>query len=372
MHLSRVILIASLWVASGARAQAGGFVPDFMVQIPKALTARPIVLEGKGTGVLHYRSFVVRLERDFNGDMIAVGGVEISAKGMGSFKRQERMQLRSGSEPTVFRIKIGAEVKDWRVALADRDFRPVLDDVYDHPGADAPFADRMLGAYSLINYNNTTSTLVHELFMKVDESFFVYPKDKLECADERRLLVNEPVIVQSANLTAALGYWVARANGDFLLCSPVARRGEDSAGPIESYFSLTKPAKVVMPPPARPVQVTGPDFDVNEEFLDQADDVPRIARYVQLKQKMQACSEAAWEALDPNKASGQVSIVEMDRRGEVVKSETIAAKIQRKVDARCNLPAMRREREAIRAELAKASSAESARQMALVQARFMR
>jgi len=155
---------------------------------------------------------------------------------------------------------------------------------------------------------------------------------------------------------------VLRANGQRASCKV-------EVSELDSAFTATRPAKVVLPPPVKPSVHEVAMLWNDEEFLPYAGANPRIAKYKQQKAKASACFDKAWDKLDPDGVASKYDVVSLEN-GHVKKVEGLADRLQRKVDAQCGLGKLMTERAAIRKALEKTAITEAAARLARVRDRF--
>ena len=267
----------------------------------------------------------------------------------------------------------------WQIEVSSRDDRGfelvVLDPdetpldhrlVFGHPPAGATVEQRTLTDYSLFNtvffIRATRDRLdpiafAHGLFTTIDERFFVYATRPQKCSGaEEPLIVGEPLVARYA----ASGLDLQRANGQYLRCNDNDRN---------PYLSIERPQQVNMPPAVKPQVQYVENLWKEEEFAGRASSNPRIAKYLEHKAKVEACFDREWDELDPDHKASRYDVVEVSG-GKVRRVEGLAEQINRKVDQRCGMSKLVRERTAIRQAIAKEDAKRVEKGLEEVAARF--
>lgn len=263
---------------------------------------------------------------------------------------------------------------DWKLAVVDVEKTRVgLEDIHGGPGPDAALVERRIHDYTFIKFYSAgtwrddadlkTRAFVSELFLKLDEHFFVYASKNLNCnlggvtapVAGEALLLEEPQA--GGNYPS---FRVRRATGDSFQCS----------GVFEDYLTTTRPERVVMPA-AAPYRVhETSNLWQDEEFYPLADRDPRIAKYIARKKAASECFDKAWGKLDPSGTANRYDLVSLDKQGRVKKVEDYGEKIQKKVDSQCKLDAVMKERSAIRASIKKRFVKDGEAELKAIAARF--
>lgn len=245
-------------------------------------------------------------------------------------------------QPQEFRVK-GQKPKWWVAIVDPEQTRVSVENVYGPPGPAASVSARVLDEYTFLpSFNGgrfhpdgglETRAFVAELFQKLDESFFVYATKDLDCAPK----AGEPLLLEESNARTRR-FKLRAANGDRHECF----------GPIAELLSTTRPSRVVMPEPA-PYRVhETSNLWQDEEFFSLADRNPRIAQYIGKKKAASQCFDETWNKLDPDGTANRYDLVSFDGSGNVKKVEGYADKLQRKVDSKCKLDKLMKERAEIR------------------------
>jgi len=190
--------------------------------------------------------------------------------------------------------------------------KPAVGDVFSLPKEGAKASERNLKNHSFFHQlewahqvrgvSHVSAQLAGELFTSIDRSFVLYATDPK--ASHCGLLMGEPVLL--------FDVLVLQPNGRFAECERN----------VDDFLSPTPPATLAMPAPEQPVLHTYNTWN-EEEFVGRAATDPRIAKYVAKKEIARQCDIKTWE------------------------------KLARQVAKQCQEDALFKERDAIRASLAK-------------------
>lgn len=264
---------------------------------------------------------------------------------------------------------------DWKLAVVDVEKTQVgLEDIHGGPGPDAGLAERRIHDYTFIKFYSAgswrddadlkTRAFVSELFLKLDERFFVYARKNLNCSLGGGVIApqaGEALLLEEPQAGGSYpSFKVRRASGDSFQCT----------GVFEDFLTTAKPERVVMPA-AAPYRVhETSNLWQDEEFYALADRDPRIAKYIARKKAASDCFDKAWGKLDPSGTANRYDLVSFDKQGRVKKVEDYGEKIQKKVDAQCKLDALMKERSAIRASIKQRFVKDGEAELKAIAARF--
>jgi hypothetical protein len=259
--------------------------------------------------------------------------------------------------PPASSINIVAKAKPgsqfWLVA-SDESTHLTEHDVFGVPTDAATVDERALSGYSPLRFDESLSEnqaiLTAALFRAVAPKFFLYGVENK--SKEAVLLAGEPVLLLShLPYGGSTQYKVLRANGDVATLTL-------GGGSIAEHVTTTAPSTRVMPPvhpihnPADTLGSSTNDW-VDEQFMDQAAQTPRIASYKKRKEAAQKCAQTTAEKLDPDGRAGSYDIVTRSASGGFA-VESYGARISRQVDATCQIDALWKERDAIGKEVSQA------------------
>ena len=288
----------------------------------------------------------------------------------GGSRRLEHKKI-TADEPFTFEVKSSGDWP-WHVVVVDdkQTMMSAETSVYGHPKDGAPIRERVLSDYSLFgtqmgrrlanDESQRSPTFAAELFAKLDERFFVFVKEERRCNDATGpLLVGEPLLLDFLGSGTAVDF--RRANGERARCY---------IDDLDIDLTTERPSEVVLPPAVPPKVRETQNLWRDEEFLSLAESNARIAAYVERKKKTEACFDREWDKHDPDGVASRYDYVKYDSRGRVKKVEGMADRIQRKVDKKCKIPALEKERAAIRDELRKQGEERSREALRKVAARF--
>jgi hypothetical protein len=351
-----------------ATEQGPAKLPGRDIKLAESL-AEPVVLEGKHTGEQMVPVKITsKTPRKIS--VIVLGGY--AYRGSSGSERLDNVKV-SPEEPLEFDVRSsqGEDKRPWHLVVKDDEQTTFTGKtvVHGNPRAGATLKERVLDDYSVLSagiriagdQSQSTPEFAAELFTTVDERFFVWVKKERPCHDATGPIApGEPLLLDflggnSVNLR--------RANGERAMCYI------DNAD-LDFELTTTRPAEITMPPAVPPkVSETGNIWS-EEEFLPQAESVPRIATYKERKAKVSACFDKEWSKHDPDGKAGDYDVVQYDSRGNVKKVESMSDRIFRKVDKVCKVTALETEREGIREQLRKDGEAASAKSIETVAARF--
>lgn len=305
--------------------------------------SRPAYLDGSGTRV------VVSLSSPVTRKIVVYGvGAHVDLQTPPTGRR-----LGAGEKLEFY---VTGKRPGWKLAAVDVEKTQVgLEDIHGVPGPQAQLADRRIHDYTFIKFFSggrwhheadlKTREFVTELFVKLDESFFVYATVDMKCelgGGVTAPKADEALLLEETQAGGSYpSFKVRRASGDAFKC----------LGQLEDFLTTTRPERVVMPP-AAPYRVhETSNLWQDEEFFPLADRDPRIAKYISRKKAASECFDKAWGKLDPSGTANRYDLVSFDKQGRVKKVEDYGEKIQKKVDAQCKLDALMKERSAIRATI---------------------
>ncbi len=363
--LPRTLWIALVLVSVGARADAAEVVLA-LTDDERAIASVVVDLPGEGTSAtVQVRVTTRRKQR-----------VKAVALGEDAWVNNSRWDTRlvRPDEPWTATLRGRPGTRVALVAFDEKAGRVAPSDVFLPPDAQASLESRALDRHSPVLHTQASPFLdghSMELATFAGELFGSLPRGLIfagqTSGDSKcRVPADEPLILVSDRETDRHQIRLLRANGELIECA----LGRDER--LSDFVTLQAPARWVMPAIVVPPERVSTGFWADEDLMTRGDEDRRIAQYKAKRAEVRACTEAAWQRLDPDGRAGDYDLVTFGPGGKVKKVESYADKLLRKVDASCRISALFKERDAIRAGIRKTFSADMKRRIEALAERLER